>query len=64
MPWLTPLRASMVPKSFFMLFCIERCYSQGVQDTMSLKGVEIQPENQTASMDKCHLSSAPMPELQ
>ena len=25
---------------------------------------EIQPENRTVSMDKCHLSSAPMPELQ
>ena len=25
---------------------------------------EIQPKNQTVSMDECHLSSAPMPELQ
>ena len=26
--------------------------------------LKIQPENRTVSMDKCHLSSAPMPELQ
>ena len=33
-----------------------------LQSSPSLR--EIQPENRTVSMDKCHLSSAPMPELQ
>ena len=33
-----------------------------MQSSPSLR--EIQPENRTVSMDKCHLSSAPMPELQ
>ena len=33
-----------------------------MQSSPSLR--KIQPENRTVSMDKCHLSSAPMPELQ
>ena len=57
---------------FNWLFFLGAIYSTGSLSqnyslctfAVSLSTTQIQPENQTVSMDKCHLSSAPMLELQ
>ena len=63
---ISEVQNSGIPLLFLKKYMYKAYRWQQTSDTLqsfpSLR--EIQPGNRTVSMDKCHLSSAPMPELQ